>query len=274
MSVLAGTVPRSTRPPRFAALAMVAAFGCAGSVRLGSADRDRLRGGPDIAVAYEKSPHPWVDCRGDEGKEVWTFGGAAMAWPPPARRGPVVELVSAPQRPLLAGDTWTDIEEEWTKTLRESPPEDPARATAGALLALATRAPGSMPLGQSVEEAPAAGPRSLAARPGAGPILSVKATRWVLSGCFFKYTPWFTAEATLLEAGTGRVLWRHSCGGMYPSPGYREAEAAELEADGQSLYRSLIEQRAAQCARAFLRSLEGGVVSGPGGTGELANPGG
>ena len=275
----AGRVVRGPRC-RAAALGAAVACGCSGSVALTSIDRQRLESGSEVAVVFDKSPPPWVDCRGDEGRQVWTFGGAALLWPRPGAStgaggaGGVFELASAAPGVLLAHDTWEDIEEEWTKSLRAAPPEDPARATAEALVALAARTPSAIRLGQHVGEAPAGG-ASPATGPAGGPVLSVRATRWVLSGCFFRYTPWFTARAILLEGKSGRVLWREDCGGMYPSPGYREAEAVELEADGKALYRSLIEQRAADCARAFLRSLAGpGAAPGDGRPTDRGRPAG
>jgi hypothetical protein len=54
--------------------------------------------------------------------------------------------------------------------------------------------------------------RSLAKTFGSAPILVFETTRWVLVGCWFTYEPWFNVRATLLDLGSGRVLWRDSCG--------------------------------------------------------------
>ncbi len=214
-----------------------------------------LREGSDIPVVYRRSPGPWVDCPGDEGEHVWVFGGVAVGWRPPASwdegRPAIATAAASSANPgvLLAGNVWQDFQDEWTASLREAPPDDPARATAAGFLALSLAAPGPVPLRQSPVPVERADPPALAGTFGDGPVLVFETTRWVLVGCWFTYKIWFVVRATLLDAGSGRVLWRDACGGVYPPPSSPEASPSELEARGKALYAGRIEARAGQCAR-------------------------
>jgi hypothetical protein len=201
------------------------------------------------------------------------YGGTARLSRPPSteeRRveaAPVVLASAAgPGAIVPAADLWLDIVNEWTRTLREAPPDDPARATARHLSSLARRGVGAVPLADAVSEVGGEAPAALATRFGPGPFLLVETTRWVLVGCFHEFTPWFNIRATLVEAGTGKVLWRDRCGGAYPA-GARAHWPGALEADGKALYARLIADRAAGCAAALLASLERETAAPAGGPG-------
>jgi hypothetical protein len=229
---------------------------CTPAVPLGPGDLRQLRAGSEIPVVYHRSPGPWVDCPGDEGEHVWIHGGSAMASPPVSG---IATLASTggTAGALLAGNVWQDYEDQWTASLREAPPDDAARATADAFLALSREAPGSVPFRQSPVPVESTDMKSLAGTFGPAPILVFETTRWVLVGCWFTYKPWFNVRATLLDLGSGRVLWRDSCGGVYPSPSSAEASPSELEARGKSLYASMIRARAQQCARSLSARFDG-----------------
>ena len=147
----------------------------------------------------------------------------------------------------LAGDMWEDFEDEWTKSL-QTPPEDPARATAREFLALAGSARVRLRFRRDAEEMPTGGPKALAERFGSAPVLVFQTSEWLLVGCFFKFSPWFNVQAVLLDAASGRVLWRNSCASGFPN-GSWSAWPSELDADGRALYARVIHDRADQCSK-------------------------
>ncbi len=211
-------------------------MGCAGAVALADRDRERLGAAAQIPVAYRPSPAPFVDCPGDLG---------AVAW----------------KRDV---GLWEAVQDERTVSLRKGPPLDPARATADRFLSLASAAPGSPRFHEVAVAAEGSDRRALANRFQSLPVLLFETTRTVLAGCFYAYQPWFDVRATLRDAASGDVLWRDSCGGLYPPDPSREATLAELEADGKQLYASLLEARASQCARELLASFQrGGAPRAP-----------
>lgn len=223
-------------------------LGCAPSVRLERADLARLRATAEVPVVQRISSEPWVDCPGDWGERTWTAPGGGLGIGP--RPPPPILLAAHVARaaPLAApaGTTWEDIQEQRTVSLRRAPPRDPARATADAFLALSRAEAEPVPFSRSTV---AVGRRTpIDARFGASPVLVFEATRWVLVGCFFAYQPWFDVRAALVDPASGRVLWRHTCGALYPPGPFAEATPAELEADGKALYASLMDARARECA--------------------------
>jgi hypothetical protein len=170
---------------------------------------------------------------------------------------PPIELTSAPGTPAASssaqGGTWDTIQDQWTRTL-QVPPVDPAAATAARIVARARASITPIALADPVEAPDAA---ALASRFGDAPVLLVRSPRFVLVGCYFTYRPWFTARAVLVRPGTGEVLWRDGCGGTYPDGDAPPASREDLEADGRSLYASILSTRADACGARLLRSLSG-----------------
>jgi len=208
-------------------LSALLAASCAPAVPLSRDESARLSTAPPIPVLHVRSAPPWVDCPNDEGQKVWEHPGI-----------------------------WNSIQEQWTLSL-QTPPVDPAGATAAQLLSLAGAGHLSLPLAGPPEEVLRLDPAALRIRFGASPVLVVEAVRWVLVGCFFTYQPWFDVRATLVRPSTGEVLWRDTCGGTYPDGWPVRSSRDELEAGGQRLYARIIEERAAACATQLVTSLAG-----------------
>ena len=208
-------------------LSALLAMSCVPAIPISRDESARLSIAPSIAVLYVRSAPPWVDCPNDEGQKVWAHPGI-----------------------------WDSIQGQWTKSL-QTPPVDPARATAARLPSLARAAPLSLPLADPAEEVRRLDPAALRSRFGDSPVLVVEAVRWVLAGCFFTYQPWFDVRATLFRPSTGEVLWRDACGGTYPGGWPVPASRDELEAGGGTLYARILEERAAACAKELVASLAG-----------------
>jgi hypothetical protein len=248
---------------RAAILLVVALAGaaCSGTVALAPADRTVLGAGARIPVVYLPAGDPWVDCPNDEGERVWSYPDSSLGVPDlrtvpavwqPRRGGPDAAGIPGLR---LADTFWRNYQDWFTAGLRP-PPLDPARATADAFLARSRAGGSRLPLAESVQAAEGAS-SWLPKRFGSGPVLLFAAPRWVLVGCFHSYKPWFTARASLVDAASGRVLWRDGCGGVFPPAAEGEPAApAELLANGAAHYRSAIEKRAGDCAAELLASLE------------------
>lgn len=221
--------------------AIAVGAGCMGSVRLAHGDLDRLRQGPEIPVVYEPSPGPWVNCPTGEGESVW--GGPSGALEPP------------PSAIILAGTLWEDFQAQRTAGLMV-PPVDPARATAEEFAAAARNAPRPVPFRDHAERIENTEGAALARRFGTVPVLVFRTYRFVLVGCWYTYTPWYDVRATLLQAGSGKVLWRDTCGESFPPGRPAEYSPAELEANGDALYGRVIEDRAQGCARELFGSFD------------------
>lgn len=229
---------------------VVVSLGCGSSVRLGSSDLARLRASAEVPVVHVVSPAPWVDCPGDWGERTWSTpdGGLGERSRPPR---PYVLAGYAPAAPRLAtpaGSMWDDVQEQRTRSLRRAPPRDPALATADGFLARSRADPDPIPFSQGAVAMARLDRAAIARRFGASPVLVFEATRWVLVGCFYTYQPWFNVRAALVDPASGHVLWRDTCGGMYPPGPFAEASPADLEADGKALYARLMDARAKQCA--------------------------
>jgi len=243
--------------------------GCASAVQLSSHDALQLQAATDIPVIYTKSPAPWVYCPGDIGRQTWEHAGSSN-WTPDESTllaagglGGALVPVSAEGPGTLrpAGGTWDEIVDEWTKSL-QVPPEDPARATARDFLALAGTARTRLPFRPDAEELATGQSKTLADRFGSAPVLVFRTSEWLLVGCFFKFAPWFNVQAALLEPGSGRVLWRDSCGGGFPN-GAWTASPSELDANGRALYLKVIRQRAGRCSKDLFASFERGAANAP-----------
>lgn len=237
-------------------------YACASPVTLSSRDAAQLQAAADIPVAYKQSGAPWVYCPGDIGRQTWEHAGSSN-WSPDESAplavggsGGAVVRASAEGAGTfrLAGGTWEEIEDDWTKSL-QTPPEDPARATARAFLALTGDARARLPFRRDAEELATVDSKALSARFGAAPVLVFQTSEWLLVGCFFKYSPWFNVQATLLDPGSGRTLWRNSCGGGFPNGGW-SAEPGELNAEGRALYVRVILERAERCSKELFASFE------------------
>ena len=237
----------------FAALLVATAidFGCASSVSLMPGDLERLRASSGVPVVHLVSRTPWVDCPGDWGERTWSApdGGLGMESRPPSTL--LLAGYSPPTRKTvtLAGTLWEDFQEQRTQSLRKAPPRDPARATGDDFLSLSLSAPRPVPFRESAVPVESVDRRALERRFGGSPVLVFETTRWVLVGCFYTYQPWFNVRVTLLELESGKVLWRETCGGLYPPDPFAEASAAALEANGKALYARMLDARAERCAK-------------------------
>ncbi len=252
-------------PSRIPALLVVATMGsgCARGVPLSRGDLDRLAAVPEIPVLYRMSPSPSVDCPGDEGEKAWSSPDHAFLQSPP-RPTTLAREDEPGGRGLVrpAGTTWEDVQSQRTESLRRAPPGDPARATADSFLSLSHGAAHLMPFRESALPVESADPPVLTRRFGSGPALVFEATRWVLVGCWYTYQPWFNVRATLVELGSGKVLWRDACGRLYPPDLLNDASPGELEANGKALYSGMIEARARRCAGKLFSSLTRGADAG------------
>jgi hypothetical protein len=241
--------------PGLLAVALVLA-GCAPAIPLSRQESERLSAAPPIPVVSVRSSPPWVDCPNDEGQKVWEYPGSASG---DLEGGSLsVMLASGRAAPpfLPAGGTWESIQDQWTRSL-QTPPVDPARATAVRILSRARAVRLPVPLAEPAEEVQRLDPAALGSRFGGSPVLVVEAVRWVLVGCFFTYQPWFDVRATLVRTSTGEILWRDTCGGTYPGGWPIPASRDELEAGGRWLYARTIDERAAACAAQLVASLKG-----------------
>ncbi len=207
------------------------AAGCAHAISPTRSDLERLRTSPDIPVVYRPSTSPWVDCSGDIAASTWSRGG-----------GP-------------SSIVWDQYQNQRTASLRRAPPIDPARATGDRFLALLRAAPSPLPFRESAPPAESTDSGALAKRFGPAPVLVFETTRWVLAGCWHTYQPWFNVRATLLD-GSGKVVWRDTCRGLYPPDSSGEASPTELEANGGALYARAIEERAGRCAEELFANFE------------------
>ncbi len=229
---------------------------CAGRVAMPAAELDRLAGaqGP-IPVVFRPAGAPYVDCPGDEGERLWTLPVADGAGPGTRLRvetGPLMWPASAESS---GGNVWQQYVNERTAGLRRAWPVDPGQAAAEAMALRARTAGAPLPLAERAEAMAHLGLPELARRFGGGPVLVIETTRFVLVGCYSTFQPWFDLRATLVEAGTGRVLWRDACGDMYPPDTRNGPTPAQLEANGGTLYRRALQDRAESCADRLLVSL-------------------
>jgi len=250
----------AVRSRRWAAVAACVACSCGSVVALSVKDESRLKSSSDIPVVYVKSTAPWVYCPGDLGRATWMEQGAVEEfWMPP---GPVASAwrqaafapasYGGPGTFVRVGDFWEDYEEQETKPLR-IPPEDPARATARRFLAIASAEQNPIPFRTEAAPVPEAYPAVLTKLYGPGPILVFQTSEWVLVGCFSTYSPWFSVQGQLVDTTEGRVLWRASCGGEFPTT--FDWHASDLAAHGGARYARIIDERAAQCSRDLFASL-------------------
>ncbi len=266
---------------RIAAILAAAALGsgCARSVSLSRSDAGRLEASEEIPLVYRTSPSPWVDCPRDEAEDVWrsTFSSAGRPGGsiPAGMRGRgtayPVSQVSWNAVPT-SSSIWQDYQNQRTASLRASPPVDPARATGVRFSELARSAPRLVRLQEAAASVETDDPAALARQLGPVPALVFETTRWVLVGCWYAYHPWFDVRATLLDLGSGKVLWRATCGGLYPPDRSREASPAELEANGKALYTRMIEERAGQCATELLAGLERDLAASRGNAAPITTP--
>lgn len=194
-----------------------------------------LAANEDIPVLFRTPQTPYVDCPGDFGVDTWK----------------------------REAELWESVQAQRTASLRKSPPVDPAGATADRFLLLARASQGLPAFREGPLPAGSGDPRALSSRFGSTPVLLLETTRWVLVGCFFTYQPWYNVRATLLEPTSGRVLWRDTCGGLYPPADLRaDATPAELEANGKELYAQMMGARAGRCAGELLARFEQGLRAG------------
>jgi len=232
--------------------------GCAPPVPLARGDADRVRAEPSLPIVYVRSKPPWVDCPNDEGRQLWEFP-ASLYREPLSISAPVVLVSSSGASPFqyVTGGVWGTIVDEWTRSL-QTPPMDPALATARRFLEVRSAAGDPIRWGDPPLEVAGLDPDALASRQGRGPVLVFDAVRWVLVGCFYTYKPWFNVRATLIDSGTGRTIWRETCGGTYPGGWPAEAWPSELDANGQELYARIIDQLAGNCAAQLAASFSPG----------------
>lgn len=244
-------------------LAAVVATACASAIPLDVASAGRLRSASSIAVAWVASGEPRVECPSDEGVKTWEFPGSRLE-PPAGPAGPVrlVSFATPAAWPALRapGGTWATIVGEWTESLRV-PPVDPALATARAFLRYERARPGGLAWGAAPVQARDVG--SPVSGSKADLVLLVEARRFSLLGCYFRFSPWFDARATLLDTSTDRVLWRDACDDDVGPGAGPEAWPSDLTADGGALYARTIEARAEACAGHLSRALhrEGSLPS-------------
>ena len=236
----------------------VISLGCTPSVRLKSSDLALLRASTEVPVVHVVSRAPWVDCPGDWGERTWSApGGRSMLSQPPS---PFVLAKYAPAAMELAtpaGTTWEDVQDQRTKSLRNAPPRDPARSTADHFLALSRVVADPIRFSEGTVPVDKIDQGSIERRFGSSPVLVFEATRWVLVGCFYTYQPWFNVRTTLMDPASGRVLWRDTCGGLYPPGPFGEASPSDLEANGKALYAQMMDARAEQCANELFKTLIG-----------------
>jgi hypothetical protein len=224
---------------------------CASSVPLDRAGADRFRSASSIRVAWVPAGGAEVECPSDEGVKTWEYPGSRREVPVTPSGGPVR---------LATAGLWESIVGQWTESVRV-PPVDPALATARAFLGDARGIGAGAWTGDPVELRDGAPARI----PGADLVLVVEARRFVLLGCYFRFSPWFDARATLVDPSSGRVLWRASCGDDVRPGAGPEAWPSELAADGGALYARRIEARARACAAHLAREFlaETGRPPGP-----------
>jgi hypothetical protein len=176
-----------------------------------------------------------------------------MGWSP--RSTLLLAEYAPPVKPARSsGSLWEQVQEQRTESLRKAPPSDPAGETAAGFVALSLEASPPVPFRENSVPLDSVNQRTLETRFGDSPVLVFETTRWLLVGCFYDYEPWFNVRATLLEPASGKVLWRETCGGLYPPDPFSEASPAELEANGKALYRRLLDARADRCARDLFES--------------------
>jgi len=237
--------------------------GCASPVVLSSIDAAHLKSAADIPVVYKRSPAPYVYCPVDDGRATWETQG--LNWSPDKSSPPIVggksggivlASLESSGAVRLAGDTWENIEDDWTKSL-QTPPQDPAQTTASDFLALAGTAGARLPFRTAAEELTGSA-TGLSERFGAAPVLLFRTSDWLLVGCFFTYSPWFTVQATIFEPGSGRVLWRDSCESGFPNGSWKMGPS-ELNANGRALYSRVIRDRAQRCSQELFASFQRGA---------------
>jgi hypothetical protein len=244
-------------------------IGCAPSVHLKLHDLESLRASSGVPIAHRVSPTPVVDCPGDWGEQTWSGSGGSlgMEWPPPSTL--LLAEYTPAARPVrlagLAGSLWEQVQDQRTESLRKAPPRDPARATEAGFLSLSLGASPAVPFRDNTAPLESVDRRALAKRFGESTVLVFETTRSVLVGCFYTYEPWFNVRATLIDVGSGKVLWRETCGGLYPPDPFAEASPAELEANGKALYSSMLDARAERCARDLFKSFVATTGGGPAG---------
>ncbi len=219
---------------------------CASAVPLDRAGAERLRTATSVRVAWVAAGGAEVECPSDEGVKTWEYPGSRLDPPEAGPRIAPASLAAPVGVPVIpaTGGLWETIVGQWTESVRV-PPVDPARATARALLDDARSLPGGDAWAGPPVELRDPSPAGL---PGADLVLVVEARRFVLLGCYFRFSPWFDARATLLEPASGRVLWRASCREDVGPGAGPEAWPSELAADGGALYARRIEARARTCA--------------------------
>lgn len=234
-----------SRIPVVVLLAAVLAA-CASAVPLDRAGAERLRTAASVRVAWVSAGGADVECPSDEGMKTWEYPSSRLdvpGAPVPVLPASFATPSGAPVIPATGG-LWETIVGQWTESVRV-PPIDPARATARALLEDARALPGGAAWSGPPVELRQPSPAGL---PGADLVLVVEARRFVLLGCYFRFSPWFDARATLLEPASGRVLWRATCREDVGPGAGPEAWPSELAADGGALYARRIEARARTCA--------------------------
>jgi hypothetical protein len=230
--------------------------GCAPSVPLTRSEFERLRGTASVPAVHVLSRTPEVDCPGDWGEQTWSAPGGDVAMGP-AAPSTILRAGYAPARktPVIrAGSLWEDAQAQRTESLRNAPPRDPALVTRDGFLSFSAREVRPVPFTGNAAPMKSGDRRALERRFGNAPVLVFETTRWVLVGCFYTYQPWFNVRATLIEAGSGRVLWRETCGGLYPPDPFADASPAELEGNGKALYARMIDERAQRCAEELFTS--------------------
>jgi hypothetical protein len=244
-----------------ALMTAVAIGGCGGSVSLARTDLERLRTSSEIPVVYQISSNPWIDCNSDLPDAIWTGPGSALE---PSPRPLMLASEGGEAADILkvatsSGEAWENFELQRTAALRAAPPTDPTRATVARFLLLAHQPPEPLPLRGDALSVKSVDPEALSGRFGPVPVLVFETTRWVLAGCWYTYQPWFNVRATLLDLRSGKVLWRHACGGLFPPDSSQEASPSELEANGKALYARLTKDRAERCAEELFSGLEDGA---------------
>jgi len=236
---------------------------CSSVVPLSSESAAQLASSGEIPVVYRRSPAPWVFCPADDGRSTWESGGAMndepRARPPLAEAGGAFPFVLASARGsgtfVLASDIWQDYVDDLTKGLRV-PPEDPARATARDFLDLASNTQPSIPFRHEAKEVARARRQALAESFGSAPVLVFRTADWYLVGCFQTFAPWFSVDAELLDPSTGKVYWRDSCRGDFPTQW--GLSPSVLDANGGAIYGRIIGERAARCSKELLASFSRG----------------
>jgi hypothetical protein len=127
---------------------------------------------------------------------------------------------------------------------------DPALRVVAQLGAALGEDVGAPPLGLVKEPIPSDDPQAIAARFERGLVLDARTEYWEL---LYYPTDWshyrlaYRASARLIEAPSGRVLWRDECVIESDETGPRPTLEA-LEADGAALLKTMLEQAADACA--------------------------